>query len=61
MPLYEYRCQQCGEVFEQLRRAEEADRDVACPRCGAEEVERLLSLFGQYSRGCGGGVRRGFT
>lgn len=61
MPLYEYRCQQCGELFELLRRADEADRDVTCPRCGAEDVERLLSLFSQSARGCGSGGRRGFT
>ncbi|MCS7315125.1 MAG: zinc ribbon domain-containing protein [Bryobacterales bacterium] len=61
MPLYEYRCKQCGEPFEQLRRLGEADRDVTCPRCGAEEVERLLSVFSQSVRGCGGSARRGFT
>ena len=55
MPLYEYRCQCCGERFEQLVRAAAArdDRDgpqrggqeIACPRCGAPEVERLFSAF----------------
>lgn len=45
MPLYEYRCQKCGKTFEMLRRMQDADRDVECPECSADEVERLLSTF----------------
>jgi putative FmdB family regulatory protein len=45
MPLYEYRCHQCGASFEKLRRMADADRDFECPECQSEEVERLLSTF----------------
>jgi putative FmdB family regulatory protein len=45
MPLYEYRCRTCGKGFELLRRMSEADRDVQCPDCRSEEIERLLSTF----------------
>ncbi len=55
MPLYEYRCQCCGERFERLVRAAAAldgndgqqrgGQEVACPRCGAPQVERLFSAF----------------
>ncbi|HTQ56433.1 MAG TPA: zinc ribbon domain-containing protein [Bryobacteraceae bacterium] len=45
MPLYEYRCENCGEQFEKLRRMSEADEGVECPRCESDEVERLLSSF----------------
>jgi putative FmdB family regulatory protein len=45
MPMYEYRCRRCGAKYEQLRRIAEADRDLKCPYCQAEEVERLLSAF----------------
>ncbi len=45
MPLYEYRCNQCGEVFERLRRFSEADEKTPCPRCQAEDARRLLSSF----------------
>ncbi len=45
MPLYEYRCEKCGERFEKLRRMQDADREVECPHCESEEVERLLSSF----------------
>jgi putative FmdB family regulatory protein len=43
--MYEYQCRQCGERYEELRRFEDADRDLKCPSCGAEEVERLVSAF----------------
>jgi putative FmdB family regulatory protein len=45
MPLYEYRCQKCGTSFEMLRRIQDADRDLECPQCKSEHVERLLSTF----------------
>ncbi|GIW85943.1 MAG: hypothetical protein KatS3mg108_0267 [Isosphaeraceae bacterium] len=36
MPLYEYRCEPCGETFEALvRSAEDRPR---CPRCGRSEA-----------------------
>lgn len=34
MPLYEYRCEQCGP-FEQRRQSEDASRPLPCPRCSA--------------------------
>ena len=45
MPIYEYRCETCGERFEKLRRMQDSDQDVVCPQCTSEEVERLLSSF----------------
>ncbi len=61
MPLYEYRCQHCGKVFEQLRSMERADEGVVCPTCASEEVERLLSAFSSKARVCSGGAGRRFT
>jgi putative FmdB family regulatory protein len=54
MPLYEYRCEQCGAVFEELRRISEADRETECPRCHAAVTARLFSTFS--SGGCGAGA-----
>jgi putative FmdB family regulatory protein len=53
MPLYEYRCSSCGGNFELLRRIEDADGDLVCPRCQSEEIERLLSTFAKTGGGCG--------
>jgi putative FmdB family regulatory protein len=43
MPLYEYRCQACGDTFETLRGSHEKDADVECPRCGEKKAEKLIS------------------
>lgn len=48
MPLYEYQCSGCGATFEQLRRMQEADQGVACPKCESDQVERLLSTFASH-------------
>jgi putative FmdB family regulatory protein len=41
MPIYEFRCDACGERFERLVAADTAA--VECPRCGAERSERVYS------------------
>ena len=61
MPMYEYRCKTCGKLFEKLRRLNDADRDIDCPECESEDVERLISTFATSGSGCapspGGGFR----
>ncbi|MCD6506841.1 zinc ribbon domain-containing protein [Candidatus Poribacteria bacterium] len=42
MPIYEYRCKECGERIEVLIRSEE--EIPSCPNCGSEQMERLLSV-----------------
>jgi putative FmdB family regulatory protein len=60
MPMYEYRCSRCGKTFEKLRKMQDADREVKCPHCEAEEVERLVSAFATGG-GCGPGGGSRFT
>lgn len=43
MPLYDYHCRACGHQFEALVRNDAAP--TSCPRCHAEGIERLPSLF----------------
>ena len=45
VPIYEYRCRECGEQFERLVSMSAADLPQACRQCGAEPVERLFSSF----------------
>ena len=45
MPMYEFRCRECGERFEELRGVNEPDAGIECPRCGCGLIERLLSSF----------------
>lgn len=45
MPIYEYRCAQCGTTFQRLFRSlrEAEGATVQCPECGAGQVRRLFS------------------
>ncbi|MCL4544751.1 MAG: zinc ribbon domain-containing protein [Chloroflexi bacterium] len=45
MPLYDYRCPECGARFEQFVRLSEAGAPVACPQCGAPKATKQLSTF----------------
>ena len=47
MPVYEYKCKSCGEKFEVYRYSTETEADkITCPRCGAENIERVYSICG---------------
>lgn len=43
MPIYEYRCTQCGHEFQKLVYGQTT---VACPSCRSPQVRRTLSVFG---------------
>ena len=43
MPIYEYRCNQCGEVSEILVLAGSDDEVLACKKCGSSDLEKILS------------------
>lgn len=58
MPLYEFQCGSCGHTFELLRRTQDSDDEVECPRCHSARVERQYSTFS--SSGCRT-TSRGFT
>ena len=43
MPIYEYRCRDCGHQFERLVRTFEPV-EGRCPACESSNVEQLLSM-----------------
>lgn len=51
MPLYEYRCTQCGNRYEKIQKMSEAP-DTACPKCGGK-VERPLTAPALQFKGSG--------
>ncbi len=67
MPLFEYRCSDCGKRFEDLQVGPCQEEKVKCPSCGSENVEKQVSSFATSSEnhsGCGGGGRgriKGFS
>ena len=49
MPIYEYRCNDCGNKFSRLQRVGASNEGVQCPKCESETIERLLSSFASTS------------
>ncbi len=43
MPIYEFRCESCQEIFEHLALAAGEVLDLKCPHCGGESLSRVLS------------------
>ena len=41
MPFYEYQCQNCGHLFEELQSIKEEPLKK-CPNCGKEKLKKLI-------------------
>ena len=56
MPLFEYRCSDCGRKSEELVLAGDTAAEPECPACGSPRMTRLLSTFAAHgtSKGEGG-------
>ena len=52
MPIYEYRCLECGFQDEYLQKVTEPQLTV-CPACGKETFKKLLSAAGFQLKGSG--------
>jgi putative FmdB family regulatory protein len=44
MPMFEYRCNSCGQRFEKLQKADDTALN-ACPACGGTSTTKLISPF----------------
>lgn len=57
MPIYEFKCSECADVYEVLV-PRVSDDSVPCPSCGSAETEKLLSVTsgiisqGNHFAGC---------
>lgn len=51
MPIFEYRCRQCGHVSEFLESAGRRGKHP-CQHCGSPETEKVLSGFAVGRSGC---------
>ncbi len=45
MPIFEYRCPDCGKTFMEWTAGQREKDEVQCPRCGSERSERMMSTF----------------
>ena len=61
MPIYEYVCGECSEVFSKLQKMSVGEGETSCPKCGSRDVARKLSAcaIGGSSGNTGGGFSGG--
>ena len=52
MPIYEYKCKQCGHVFEELRSITDGD-SATCPKCGHTAKKIFSGSVGFIFKGSG--------
>ena len=58
MPIYEFRCMKCNEVFELLKMSARDEVEMKCPHCDSENFERVLSTA-SHAMGFSKGESRG--
>lgn len=46
MPIFEFRCLECGNLFEKLFIRSDEKADIECPECGPGSFERVISRSG---------------
>jgi putative FmdB family regulatory protein len=72
MPIYEYKCQECRNIFEVLTTSTENIGKVECSKCGSSKVKKTISASSyRISSGsssnapsgalCGGSCKSGFS
>jgi len=43
MPIYEYKCQDCGKVTEVFVRSIQKKIDISCPNCQSKNLQKIFS------------------
>ncbi len=51
MPIYEYKCDSCGNKFEKLLRRSADTAGLACPSCGDQHLSQEYSTFAAHANG----------
>ena len=52
MPIYEYRCENCGHELEAVQKISERPL-LRCPECGMDELKKRISAAGFRLKGGG--------
>ena len=52
MPLFEYKCDKCGQMFEKIEK-HSASTTKKCPKCGNTNVEQQWAAMQQGHQGSG--------
>jgi putative FmdB family regulatory protein len=48
MPIYEYKCNACAHVFDELVPMDTEGDNLKCPKCGHVGARRLVSAFAAH-------------
>jgi putative FmdB family regulatory protein len=51
MPIYEYKCQECGTVTEALLKSIKEKSAITCCQCGSKKVTKIFSTPGAVVMG----------
>ncbi|MDN5347194.1 MAG: hypothetical protein PWP65_758 [Clostridia bacterium] len=54
MPIFEFRCSECGNLFEKLFLSPNEKAELECPKCHSRTLERVVSRT-NYIIGAGKG------
>ncbi len=57
MPIFEFRCLDCGDLFEKLFMNSDEKIDLVCPECQSMSLERVVSTT-NYAVGAGSGGKQ---
>ena len=57
MPIFEFRCLECGDIFEKLFVNSDDEVNLTCPQCKCQSLERVVSKT-NYALGVGPGEKR---
>ena len=52
MPIFEFRCLECGNIFEKLFFNSQEEVEIACPNCKSQSFDRVVS---ESNHAIGGG------
>ncbi|GBF35691.1 hypothetical protein DCCM_4820 [Desulfocucumis palustris] len=58
MPIFEFRCLKCGNLFEKLFLNRDEEVKIECPKCKSDSFERVISKTNyKMTQGKGGGPK----
>ena len=44
MPLFDFKCNKCGHIFDVLIRSQkDVDKEVQCPKCNSTDTKKMVS------------------
>ena len=52
MPIFEFKCKKCKNIFEELIYSSAEEKKLVCPQCGSKKTEKLMSVFAGSKSSC---------